>query len=122
MKRMNTTAVWEGLSDVLNQVAYAEERLVLNRRGKDVAALVSMEDLLLLQVLEDKLDNEAGVSIPWEQVKKEVGLPERPTGSNYVRPPGERLRSHVQYDLSQVRRSAKETRSKPLYDSASPQP
>ncbi len=84
MKRMNTTAVWEGLSDVLNQVAYAEERIVLNRRGKDVAALVSMEDLLLLQVLEDKPDNEAaeialqeaGASIPWEQVKKELGLPE----------------------------------------------
>lgn len=84
MKRMNATAVREGLSDILNQVAYAKERVILNRRGKDVAALVSIDDLLLLQALEDKLDNEAsaaalaepGASVPWEQVKKELGLPE----------------------------------------------
>jgi antitoxin Phd len=82
MKRLNTTAVREGLSDILNQVAYAKERVILHRRGKDVAALVSMEDLLLLQALEDRLDNEAaaaaleepGASILWEQVKRELGL------------------------------------------------
>lgn len=42
----------------------------------------SLEDLQLLQVMEDKLDNEAadaalmepGESIPWDQVKTELGI------------------------------------------------
>ncbi|TSA08080.1 MAG: hypothetical protein D4R73_09085 [Deltaproteobacteria bacterium] len=48
-----------GLSDVLNQATQTKERIAPNRRGNAVSALVSMEDLCLLQVLEDKLDNEA---------------------------------------------------------------
>jgi prevent-host-death family protein len=82
MKRLNTSAARDGLADILNQVAYAGERVILHRRGKNVAAIVSMEDLQLLQAMEDKLDNEAadaalmepGESIPWDQVKTEPGL------------------------------------------------
>ena len=58
MQLMNTTAIWEGLSDVLNQATQTKERIAPNRRGNAVSTLVSMEDLCLPQVLEDKLDNE----------------------------------------------------------------
>ncbi|OGR28696.1 MAG: toxin-antitoxin system antitoxin subunit [Desulfobacca sp. RBG_16_60_12] len=73
MKRFNATAAREDFADILNQVAYAGERIILHRRGKNVAAIVSMADLQLLQDLEDRMDNaaadaallESGESIPW---------------------------------------------------------
>jgi prevent-host-death family protein len=82
MKRLNTTAAREDFADILNQVAYAGERIILHRRGKNVAAIVTMADLQLLQELEDRMDNaaadaalsEPGESIPWEQVKKDLDL------------------------------------------------
>lgn len=44
------------LADTLNRVAYQGERAVLTRHGKRVAALVSMDDLALLEKLEDESD------------------------------------------------------------------
>ena len=82
MKRLNTTAAREDFAELLNQVAYAGERIILHRRGKNVAAIVTMADLQLLQDLEDRIDNtaadaslsEPGESIPWDQVKKDLDL------------------------------------------------
>jgi len=82
MKRLNATAAREDFADILNQVAYAGERIILHRRGKNVAAIVTMADLQLLQDLEDRMDNaaadaallEPGESISWEQVKKDLDL------------------------------------------------
>jgi len=82
MKRLNTTAAREDFADILNQVAYAGERIILHRRGKNVAAIVTMADLQLLQDLEDRIDNtaadaallEPGESIPWELVKNDLDL------------------------------------------------
>jgi prevent-host-death family protein len=82
MKRINASAVREDFADILNQVAYAGERIILHRRGKNVAAIVSIADLQLLQDLEDRMDNaageaalsEPGESIPWERVKQELDL------------------------------------------------
>ena len=45
--------------DVLNRVSDAGERVVLERRGKPVAALVSIDDLELLQRIEDEMDVKA---------------------------------------------------------------
>src|SRR5436853_627203 len=54
------------------------------RRCKDVAALIPIEDLRLLEILEDQIDIEAArkalanqknkVRVPLEQVKKRLGL------------------------------------------------
>lgn len=64
------------LADALNRVAYGGERIVLERRGKGVAALVSLEDLAALEALENEADLKAARkalkqkgSIPLEQVK-----------------------------------------------------
>jgi prevent-host-death family protein len=46
------------LSDLLNRVAYRGERIVLAKRGREVGALVSREDLRLLQEIEDQRDLE----------------------------------------------------------------
>lgn len=47
------------LADLINVVVYRGERVVVERRGKAVAALVSVEDLDFLEKLEDRLDLEA---------------------------------------------------------------
>jgi prevent-host-death family protein len=46
----------EGFSDTINRVAFGKERVILRRRGKDVAAVVPIDDLRLLEELEDRID------------------------------------------------------------------
>lgn len=82
MGRIATSEVRKNLSEALNRVAYGGERLVVHRRNKDLAVLISVEDAELLEELEDHLDVEAarkaltkgGKSIPWDEAKKELGL------------------------------------------------
>ena len=69
------------LPDALNRVAFAGERVVIERRGKPVAALVSLEDLELLRSLEDRSDLTAARKalkekgrLPWAELKAELGL------------------------------------------------
>ena len=45
----------DSLSEVLNRVAYGRERIVIASRGKPKAAVISVEDLELLEELEDAL-------------------------------------------------------------------
>ena len=60
MVRMTATEAREHFADTLNRVSYRGERIVVCRRGgKDMAAVVPMDDLALLQKLEDKLDRKA---------------------------------------------------------------
>lgn len=42
------------LSELVNRVAYGDERVVIVRRGKPVAALVSVEDLHRLESIEPR--------------------------------------------------------------------
>lgn len=58
MGRAAASKVRQDFSDTLNRVAYARERVILHRRGKDVAAVVPIEDLRLLEALEDRMDLE----------------------------------------------------------------
>jgi prevent-host-death family protein len=84
MNTVTTVKARESFSEVINRSAYGKERIVLTRRGKKVAAVVPVEDLNLLEALENRLDLEAieqaladpenKKSIPWDQVKKELGL------------------------------------------------
>ncbi len=54
MTKLATTAVRDTFSETVNRVAYRGERIALERHGKTVAALVSADDLELLQALEDR--------------------------------------------------------------------
>ena len=68
------------LADTLNRVAYGGERIRLNRHGKDIAAIISTEDLELLEKLEEQADilaaesalREPG-SVDWDEVKGTLG-------------------------------------------------
>ena len=50
--------VRDQFAEALNQVAYRGERIWIERRGKDVAAPVPIEDVELLEALEDRIDLE----------------------------------------------------------------
>jgi prevent-host-death family protein len=72
------------MADPLNRVAYAGERVVLERRGRPVAALVSMQDLVRLEAMEDQLLADEALKaerraktagqkpIPFEKIEKEL--------------------------------------------------
>ena len=68
------------LADLGNRVSLLGERVVVERRGKNLFALVPMEDVELLERLEDKLDLDAiraakdEPTKPWAEVKKALGL------------------------------------------------
>lgn len=56
MTRIAASKVRQDLSDTLNRVAYAGQRVILERRGKEIAAVIPIEDLRLLEALEDRID------------------------------------------------------------------
>jgi prevent-host-death family protein len=57
-QRLSVSEFRKGASEALNRVAYQGSRIVLHRRNKDVAVLVSVEDAAFLQELEDREDLE----------------------------------------------------------------
>jgi prevent-host-death family protein len=73
----------EELAELVNLVHYRNERVLLLRHGRPVAALISAEDLELFEHLENAADLRAieealadpesqGPPIPWEEVEAEL--------------------------------------------------
>ena len=73
-----------GLAELLNRVAYGKERLVITRHGREIAALVPVEDLHLANRLRRFVarkdvaraleEVDAGKSASWEKLRSELGL------------------------------------------------
>ncbi len=53
---ISTAELRRGLADALNRASYAKNRIVVERNGQPVAAIVPMDDLRALQALEDTAD------------------------------------------------------------------
>ena len=74
----------ERFSDLVNRTAFAKERVVVTRNNRRMAAMVPVEDLELLELLEDHVDLQAAKRVllearkegtrPWAEVKAELGL------------------------------------------------
>jgi len=79
---ISTADARKKFADIVNKVAYGKEPVVLTRRGQEIAALVSIEELELLQQIEDYIDiedakkalKESGNNIPAEKVWKQLGF------------------------------------------------
>ncbi len=78
---MNVATIRNQMADALNRVAYGGERIILERRGKGVAALVSIADLELLEELETQADVRAARkalkekgAVPLDKIKKRLGM------------------------------------------------
>jgi len=80
MTTIPISEVRENLAELGNRVALRGERVIVERRGKNLFALVPVEDVELLERLEDHMDLEAiraardEPSIPFAKVRKELGL------------------------------------------------
>ena len=78
----STAEARKKLADIVNKVAYGKEPVVLTRRGEEIAALISMEELELLQLIEDYIDiedarkalAEPGKNLSAEKFWDELGL------------------------------------------------
>jgi prevent-host-death family protein len=81
MKTIEASRLRQEISAALNTVAFGGERIAINRHGKPVAVLVSVDDLKILEALDDQEDlkrakkalKEKG-SVPWAEAKKKLGL------------------------------------------------
>ena len=62
MTRLNVSKAREEFPEVVNRAAYGKERTLVSRRGKDVAAVIPIDDLRLLERLAqeemDRIDME----------------------------------------------------------------
>ncbi|MCD6449349.1 MAG: type II toxin-antitoxin system Phd/YefM family antitoxin [Thermotogaceae bacterium] len=79
---ISTADARKKFADIVNKVAYGKESVVLTRRGKKIAALVSIEELELLRQIEHYIDiedakkalAEPGKNIHAQEVWKQLGL------------------------------------------------
>jgi prevent-host-death family protein len=84
MKNITTAEVRKNMADLLNRAAYGGERFVVTRHGKELVAILPLEDATLLDRLRNLLearDYEAALkemadagTVPWEEVRRELGL------------------------------------------------
>lgn len=80
---MTTVDAKENFTNLLNHVSHTKERVILTRRGKEVAAMVSLDDLQFLESTQDKHDLQEAIdsfkeaksdgTITLDQLKEEVG-------------------------------------------------
>lgn len=81
---INTVDAKEQFTDLINRVAHSKERVILTRRGKEIAVLIPLEDFKLLQESQDKHDLREAIdslkevrslgSISLDELKEEIGI------------------------------------------------
>ena len=82
LRKISTADARKKLANIVNRVAFGKEAFVLTRRGEALAALVSVDDLKLLQEMEEQMDvedawkarTESEETVTWEELKKELKL------------------------------------------------
>ena len=87
MTRISVADARKDLAGIINRATYAHERTVITRHDQDVAAVISIDELRLLDALIEKWEDERDLAdaklallearednIPWEDIKREFGL------------------------------------------------
>jgi len=84
MKKITTAEARKHMSELLNRAAYGKERFVVTRHGKELVAIVPLEDVTLLDRLKELLQrrdfeaamaeiDEAG-TVAWDDVRRDLDL------------------------------------------------
>ncbi len=84
MKRITTAEARKHMAELVNRAAYGKERFVVTRHGKELVAIVPLEDVTLLdrlRALLSKKDFDAALAAmdesgprPWDEVRKDLDL------------------------------------------------
>ncbi|MFC1500099.1 type II toxin-antitoxin system Phd/YefM family antitoxin [Candidatus Zixiibacteriota bacterium] len=56
MLRIAASDARKGFADLINRTGYAGERVILEKHGREIAAVVPIVDLIMLELLENQLD------------------------------------------------------------------
>ncbi len=56
MLRIAASEARRGFAELINRAGYAGERVILEKHGREVAAVVPIVDLIMLELLENQLD------------------------------------------------------------------
>jgi prevent-host-death family protein len=125
--RLTISEVREDFAETLNRVAYRGERIIIHRREKNLAAIIPIEDLMLLEELEDQSDikaarealAESDERIPYAEIREGLAANVRDTSdassaARSRRPAKGRVQTRSKKDSSPGRKSSssrdKETR------------
>ena len=87
-RTMTLSEARESFSELVNRVKYSGERVIISKHGKKAAAIISPEDLSLLDALIERYEDEIDLEeikrilreekredfIPWETIKAENGI------------------------------------------------
>jgi prevent-host-death family protein len=81
---INTVDAKEQFTDLINRVTHNKEQVILTRRGKEIAAIIPLEDFKLLQDSQDKNDLREAIdalkearsegSLTLEEIKEKIGV------------------------------------------------
>lgn len=86
MTHLDASQASRDFADASERVSVGKERIVLQSRGQDMAVLVPVEDLPLLEQLEDIVDVKVAEAaeaealargetpIPWEEARQQLGF------------------------------------------------
>jgi len=87
MTRESVAEARKDFAEIVNRAAYRRERTIITRHEKDVAAVISIDELRLLEALIERYEDEQDVSeareallearedsVAWETVKQDLGL------------------------------------------------
>ena len=87
MTRVGVAEARKDLSEILNRASYAHERIVITRHDEDVAVVISMDELRLLDALLERYEDEADAAdarearfcareeaVAWDAIKREFDL------------------------------------------------
>ncbi|MFH0766260.1 MAG: type II toxin-antitoxin system prevent-host-death family antitoxin [Calditrichota bacterium] len=81
MNRIRTSEIRRIFNDVLDRVSKHGERIIVQRRNEDLAAIVPLEDLKLIERIEDEIDvreakrilADQTAPVPWAEAMAELG-------------------------------------------------
>jgi prevent-host-death family protein len=87
MTRVSVAEARKDLAEIINRASYAHERTVITRHDADVAAVISIDELRLLDALIEKWEDEEDIAdarqalmearedhVSWDDIKRDLKL------------------------------------------------